>query len=101
MYGDVFCIGRDKDGTDCIKTVGLKSAVTAVISVRGAEMNFAEFDFFPYTEDTQPVLPPATLNMFGGFPFQEMHSSFHSMDWSPVFPLLQTMRTGCAELQVQ
>jgi hypothetical protein len=84
-----------------IKTVGLKSAVTAVISVRGAEMNFAEFDFFPYTEDTQPVLPPATLNMFGGFPFQEMHSSFHSMDWSPVFPLLQTMRTGCAELQVQ
>jgi hypothetical protein len=93
LYGDVFCIARDKDGTDCIKTVGLKSAVTAVVSVRGAEMNFAELDFFPYTEDTQPVLPPATLNMFGGFPFQEMHSSFHSMDWSPVFPILQTMRT--------
>jgi hypothetical protein len=56
-------------------------------------MNFAELDFFPYTEDTQPVLPPATLNMFGGFPFQEMHSSFRSTDWSPVFPILQTMRT--------
>jgi hypothetical protein len=31
--------------------------------------------------------------MFGGFPFQEMHSLFHSMDWGPMFPILQTMRT--------
>jgi hypothetical protein len=31
--------------------------------------------------------------MFGGFPFQEMPGSFESIDWSPIQPILDFMRT--------
>jgi hypothetical protein len=93
LRSNVWTTTTAKNGDELPKSVPLQRVVSDTAQLRGLEMNFSSLDFIPYTGQRQPHTIGTRFNMFGGFPFQEMPGSFESIDWSPIQPILDFMRT--------
>ncbi len=93
LRSNVWTTTTTKSGEEQPISVPLQRVVSDTAQSRGLEMNFSSLDFIPYTGQRQPHTIGTRFNMFGGFPFQEMPGSFESIDWSPIQPILDFMRT--------
>jgi hypothetical protein len=93
LRSNVWTTTTTKNGDELSITVPLQRVVSDTAQLRGLEMNFSSLDFIPYIGHRQPSSVGSRFNMFGGFPFQEMPGSFESIDWSPIQPILDFMRT--------
>ena len=93
LRSNVWTTTKTKSGEEQPISVPLQRVVSDTAQSRGLEMNFNSLDFIPYIGHRLPHTVGTRFNMFGGFPFQEMPGSFESIDWSPIQPILDFMRT--------
>ena len=93
LRSSVWTTTKTKSGEEQPTSVPLQRVVSDVAQSRGMEMNFNSLDFIPYIGHRQPQNIGSRFNLFGGFPFQEMPGSFESINWSPIQPILDFIRT--------
>ncbi len=93
---DGLAILRGKvDAEFSVRRIRISDIVVDEAQRRGRDINYQSIGFCPYTPETRSALAldHGVLNTFGGFPYREMDAAFDDIDWSPIRPLLDFMKT--------